>query len=80
VARGATKTIGLVGANAANAGTMDRGSGRLYVRFTMPYGIYTIPEVSSYGENEESCQTKGIPYVVGRSLYANNPWCPETHR
>ena len=43
------------------------------VASTMPYGIYTIPEVSSYGETEESCQTKGIPYVVGRSLYANNP-------
>jgi NAD(P) transhydrogenase len=40
---------------------------------TMPYGIYTIPEVSSYGETEESCRQKGIPYVVGRSLYANNP-------
>jgi NAD(P) transhydrogenase len=40
---------------------------------TMPYGIYTIPEVSSYGETEESCRQKGLPYVVGRSLYANNP-------
>jgi len=29
------KTFGLVGANAANAGTMDRGSGSLYVRFTI---------------------------------------------
>ncbi len=39
---------------------------------TMPYGIYTIPEVSSYGETEESCKEKGIPYVAGRALYANN--------
>jgi NAD(P) transhydrogenase len=39
----------------------------------MPYGIYTIPEVSSYGETEETCKTKGIQYVVGRALYAHNP-------
>ena len=39
----------------------------------MPYGIYTIPEVSSYGETEETCRTKGIDYVAGRALYAQNP-------
>jgi NAD(P) transhydrogenase len=39
----------------------------------MPYGIYTIPEVSSYGETEESCKEKGIEYVAGRALFANNP-------
>jgi len=38
----------------------------------MPYGIYTIPEVSSYGETEETCREKGIPYVAGRALYENN--------
>jgi NAD(P) transhydrogenase len=43
------------------------------VASTMPYGIYTIPEVSSFGETEESCKEKGIPYVVGRALYAENP-------
>ncbi len=40
---------------------------------TMPYGIYTIPEVSAFGETEESCRRKGIDYVVGRALYADNP-------
>ncbi len=40
---------------------------------TMPYGIYTIPECSSFGETEESCKEKGIPYVAGRALYENNP-------
>jgi NAD(P) transhydrogenase len=40
---------------------------------TMPYGIYTIPEVSSYGETEESCREKKIDYVVSRALYKNNP-------
>lgn len=38
----------------------------------MPYGIYTIPEVSSYGETEETCKEKKIEYVVGRALYENN--------
>jgi NAD(P) transhydrogenase len=39
----------------------------------MPYGIYTIPEVSSYGETEETCQEKRIEYVVGRGLHGDNP-------
>ncbi len=39
----------------------------------MPYGIYTIPEVSSFGETEESCREKKIDYVVGRALFSNNP-------
>ncbi|MET0793678.1 MAG: FAD-dependent oxidoreductase, partial [Polyangiaceae bacterium] len=38
----------------------------------MPYGIYTIPEVSSFGETEETCKQKKIDYVVGRALYENN--------
>jgi NAD(P) transhydrogenase len=39
----------------------------------MPYGIYTIPEVSSFGETEESCKEKGIEYVIGRALFRDNP-------
>jgi len=38
----------------------------------LPYGIYTIPEVSSLGETEESCQHIGTAYVVGRAQYAHN--------
>ena len=38
----------------------------------LPYGIYTIPEVSSLGETEESCQSEGIAYAVGRAHYAQN--------
>src|SRR5579863_7898169 len=38
----------------------------------LPMGIYTIPEISSVGESEESCKEKGIPYEVGRARYANN--------
>jgi NAD(P) transhydrogenase len=38
----------------------------------LPYGIYTIPEVSMAGETEESLQTKGIDYVAGKALYRDN--------
>jgi NAD(P) transhydrogenase len=38
----------------------------------LPMGIYTIPEVSSVGETEESCAEKGIGYEVGRAQYSNN--------
>lgn len=39
----------------------------------MPYGIYTIPEVSSFGETEETCKEKHLDYVVGRSPFSENP-------
>lgn len=39
----------------------------------MPYGIYTIPEVSAFGETEETCKEKGLDYVTGRALFAENP-------
>lgn len=38
----------------------------------MPYGIYTIPEVSAVGETEQSAAGKDIDFVVGRALYKNN--------
>ena len=38
-----------------------------------PYGIYTIPEVSAIGENEQTASEKGIDYVTGSALYVNNP-------
>jgi NAD(P) transhydrogenase len=38
----------------------------------MPYGIYTIPECSAFGETEESCKQKGVDYVAGRALFAHN--------
>jgi NAD(P) transhydrogenase len=43
------------------------------VAASMPYGIYTIPEVSAFGETEETCKEKSIDYVTGRALYADNP-------
>ncbi|MCY1015483.1 Si-specific NAD(P)(+) transhydrogenase [Pyxidicoccus sp. MSG2] len=39
----------------------------------LPYGIYTIPEVSMAGETEECLREKGIPYVVGRAAFSSNP-------
>ena len=38
----------------------------------LPYGVYTIPEVSAAGETEETAHAKGIDYVVGRAAFAEN--------
>ena len=38
----------------------------------LPMGVYTIPEISSIGETEESCREKKIACEVGRARYANN--------
>jgi NAD(P) transhydrogenase len=38
----------------------------------LPFGVYTIPEVSMAGETEESLREKGIDYVAGRSFYGEN--------
>jgi NAD(P) transhydrogenase len=38
----------------------------------LPYGIYTIPEVSMVGETEEALKANGVDYVVGRAAYAQN--------
>jgi NAD(P) transhydrogenase len=35
-----------------------------------PYGIYTIPEISSVGALEETLQQQNIPYVVGRATFS----------
>ncbi|NLI15732.1 MAG: Si-specific NAD(P)(+) transhydrogenase [candidate division Zixibacteria bacterium] len=34
-----------------------------------PYGIYSIPEISYVGENEETLTQKGIPYQTGIARY-----------
>jgi len=34
-----------------------------------PYGIYTIPEISTVGRNEEELTQDGIPYEVGKAQY-----------
>jgi NAD(P) transhydrogenase len=34
-----------------------------------PYGIYTIPEISTVGRNEEELTNLGVPYEVGKAHY-----------
>ena len=36
----------------------------------LPTGIYTIPEVSMIGSNEEQLQSEQVEYVVGRASYS----------
>jgi NAD(P) transhydrogenase len=38
----------------------------------LPVGVYTIPELSSVGETEETLRQKGIPFVVGRTSLVEN--------
>ena len=35
----------------------------------IPYGIYSIPEVSMVGKTEEELATAGIPHATGRALF-----------
>jgi len=38
----------------------------------LPYGIYTIPELSMVGKTEEECLRDELDYEVGRAYYRNN--------
>jgi NAD(P) transhydrogenase len=38
----------------------------------LPYGIYTIPEVSCAGETEQTLEEKGVAFVAGKALYREN--------
>ena len=35
----------------------------------LPYGIFTIPEISTVGLNEQELTEQGIPYKVGKAHY-----------
>jgi len=35
----------------------------------LPYGIYTIPEISTVGKTEEELTKENVPYEVGRAFY-----------
>ena len=39
----------------------------------MPYGVWTIPEIATVGESEESLSARGVPYEIGRSSFRINP-------
>ena len=54
---------------------MTHACGRSYkqkLSDLLPIGIYTIPEVSSVGESEETLRAKQIPYVVGKARLDEN--------
>ncbi len=34
-----------------------------------PYGIYTVPEISTVGRNEQELTQQGVPYEVGKARY-----------
>jgi NAD(P) transhydrogenase len=38
----------------------------------LPYGVWTIPEVATVGETEESARDKGLAYEVGRAQLRHN--------
>ena len=38
----------------------------------IPYGVYTIPEVSCVGLSEEAAKEQKVDYVVGRAYYRDN--------
>ena len=42
------------------------------VSHLLPFGIYTIPEVSCVGFSEEAAKAKGREFVVGRAFYRDN--------
>ena len=35
----------------------------------MPYGIYSVPEISMVGKNEEELSKENVPYETGRAFY-----------
>ena len=35
----------------------------------LPYGIYTIPEISTVGKNERELKKAGVPHAVGRAWF-----------
>jgi NAD(P) transhydrogenase len=43
------------------------------VSHILPLAVYSIPEISMVGLTEDDCREKGIPYLVGRAYYENNP-------
>jgi NAD(P) transhydrogenase len=42
------------------------------VSHLLPFGIYTIPELSCVGFSEEEAGQKGLDFVVGRAFYRDN--------
>jgi NAD(P) transhydrogenase len=43
------------------------------VSSVMPYGVWTIPEIATVGESEDSLHARGVSYEIGRSSFRLNP-------
>jgi NAD(P) transhydrogenase len=43
------------------------------VSSVMPYGVWTIPEIATVGESEDSLHARGLPYEIGRASFRLNP-------
>ena len=39
----------------------------------LPYGVWTIPEIATIGDTEDSLAAREVPHEVGRSSYRINP-------
>ncbi len=95
----------LIGFPALASTSMDQGRGAVCHAFGfpykqrlssfLPYGIYTIPEVSMVGETCDALQARGQPFEIGVARYKDNArahlqgesdgllqlvFCPETRR
>jgi NAD(P) transhydrogenase len=42
------------------------------VSTVLPYGVWTIPEIATVGESEDSLHARGVPYETGRSSFRLN--------
>ncbi len=39
----------------------------------LPYGVWTIPEIATVGESEDSLKLREVPYEIGRASFRLNP-------
>ena len=72
----------VIGAPALAATSMEQGRVAMCHAFGIafktamspyiPYGIYSIPEISTIGPSEQELQAKNVPYEVGRARFENN--------
>ena len=57
---------------ASRCATRSASPSRPACRPFLPYGIYSVPEISTIGPTEQELQEKGIDYEVGRARFENN--------
>ncbi|HVB30657.1 MAG TPA: Si-specific NAD(P)(+) transhydrogenase [Gemmatimonadaceae bacterium] len=39
----------------------------------LPYGVWTLPEIATVGESEDSLKLREVPYEIGRASFRLNP-------